>query len=84
MGTKIIVDDAHKVMAPWDTTECVARGLAVEIALDATAGGHIRYVDAAIAALREEAQMGRFLGRWSLHYASSECHAPCCRRRSPR
>jgi hypothetical protein len=64
LGPNIVVDDAHRVMAPWDSTECVARGLALEIALDATAGGHIRYVDAVIAALRDEAQMGRFLGGW--------------------
>ena len=58
------IDLAHQVMARRNRGECIARGLALELALDATSGSHLRYVDDAIALLKDEAAMGRFLGGW--------------------
>jgi hypothetical protein len=58
------VDLAHQVMARKNQGECAARGLALEVAFDATAGAHLAYIDAAIALLQREAAAGRFLGGW--------------------
>jgi len=64
VGADVAIDDAHKAMAPWDNTACVARGLALEVALDTPSGAHIRYADAVVATLRDEAAQGRYLGGW--------------------
>lgn len=58
------IDIAHQVMARRNRGECAARGLALELAFDATDGSHLRFIDAAIAMLQDEAAMGRFLGGW--------------------
>jgi hypothetical protein len=64
-------DIAHQVMARRNRGECVARGLALEIAFDTTSGSHLPFIDAAIAMLKDEAAMGRFLGGWfSLRFVS--------------
>ena len=57
------VDIAHQVMAPRNKAECVARGLALEIAFDTTNRAHLDFLDAALAMLRDEAFDGQ-LPRW--------------------
>lgn len=58
-----IVGIAHNVMGPRNKGECATRGLALEIAFDAD-GSHVRFIDAALALLKDEAAMGRMLGGW--------------------
>jgi hypothetical protein len=58
------IDIAHQVMARRNRGECAARGLALEVAFDATDGSHLAFIDAAIALLQEEAAIGHFLGGW--------------------
>ena len=52
------VDVAHRIMAPVNTSECTARGLAIEMAFDATQGGHITFLDEAMAMLAMKRQQG--------------------------
>jgi hypothetical protein len=56
------VDIAHKIMAPPNPSECVARGLAIEVAFDVSAGGHIAFLDEAMAMLDMKRQDGMALG----------------------
>ena len=58
-----IVDIAHNVMGPRNKGECATRGLGFEIAFDAD-GSHIKFIDAALALLKDEAAMGHMLGGW--------------------
>jgi hypothetical protein len=60
------VDVAHKIMAPWDLGQCAARGLAIEVAFDVSAGGHIAFLDEAMAMLDMRRQDGMALGRGSV------------------
>jgi hypothetical protein len=60
----ITLDLAHKVMAPANPSECVARGLALEVALDVKDGSALAFIDEAIMFLQGEAAKGRFLGGW--------------------
>ena len=58
-----IVGIAHNVMGPRNKGECATRGLGLEIAFAAD-GSHIRFIDAVLALLKDEAAMGRMLGGW--------------------
>jgi FAD binding domain len=56
---------AHTVMAGPDPGACAARGLALEIAFDATTGSHINFVDAALPLLDQWfTTEGLALGGW--------------------
>jgi hypothetical protein len=58
------VDLAHQVMAPHNTGECAARGLALEVAIDTAGDAHLAFADAIIALLKDEAGKGHHLGGW--------------------
>jgi hypothetical protein len=55
---------AHQIMAPRNKGECAARGLALEIAFRTEDESHLRFVDAALAMLKQEAAQDRYLGGW--------------------
>ena len=57
-------DDAHKIMAPPNPGECAARGLALELAFDATTNRYLSFVDDAIALLDLRRSEGMVLGGW--------------------
>ena len=57
-------DDAHRIMAPGDAGECAARGLALELAFDATSTRYLTFVDEAIALLDLRRTQGMVLGGW--------------------
>ena len=60
------VDVAHKIMAPPNPGECAARGLAIEVAFDVSTGGHIAFLDEAMAMLDMRRQDGMALGHGSV------------------
>ncbi len=53
---------AHKIMAPVNPGECAVRGHAIELAFDATKGGHLTFVDDARTLLDDERTKRRVLG----------------------
>jgi hypothetical protein len=60
------VDVAHKIMAPVNAGECAVRGLAVEVAFDVSTGGHIAFLDEAMAMLDMRRRDGMAVGRGSV------------------
>lgn len=63
-GTEPSVDLAHKILAPVDTGECAARGLALELGFDATTGGYLGFLDTVLSLLDERRAGGLVLGGW--------------------
>ena len=60
----------YQAMAPHNTSECAARGLALGVAIDTAGDAHLAFTDAVIALLKEEVKKGHHLGGW-FPYASS-------------
>jgi hypothetical protein len=57
-----IVNLAHQLMAPLNTADCAARGLALELASDTVGDAHLALADAIIKLLKAEAAKGNHLG----------------------
>lgn len=55
---------AHKIMAPENPSECAARGLALELAFDATTDAYLTFVDEAIRLLERKRLEGQILPGW--------------------
>jgi len=55
---------AHRVMAPPNPGECAARGLALEVAFDATSPSLVAYVEEAMMTLDQRRAQGLVLGGW--------------------
>jgi hypothetical protein len=56
------VDVAHKIMAPVNRAECLARGLAIELAFDTSSGSHVAFIKQATAVLNTRRAEGMVLG----------------------